>query len=275
MKRQSKLKRRIRKFTFISIIIFLFFTIVGSSSINYYQPIQHTVMRNNINKTASTNTPFIPDPELDDQQRFLDTITHQIQNPPQPNTYEYILLRAYGAIFINQNPEIKLPSKVILDNEEETLNFQDNLQLTLVEGTQECYLQKAAADAFNQARNIIDIPLKSGYSGDCTRSFATNLRFWQKYTNDQTLEQVKQGKETNILSVVAPPGTSQHLWGLALDLRVSNQEQREALNQNGWFQTVAKDVPHWTYLGWDEESLPKFGLQEKIISGITYWLTPI
>ncbi|MFM2061195.1 MAG: hypothetical protein RLZZ507_865 [Cyanobacteriota bacterium] len=273
MKRQSKLKRRIRKLTFISIIIFLFFTIVGSSSINHYQPIQHTVMRNNIN-TPST-IPFIPDQQLDDQQRFLATITHQIPNTPQPNTYEYILLRAYGTVFINQNPEVKLPPKVILDNEDETINFQDNLQLTLVEGTQECYLQKAAADAFNQARSILDIPLKSGYSGDCTRSFATNLRFWRKYTNNQTLERVKQGIETTILGVVAPPGTSQHLWGLALDLSVSNSAQREALNQNGWFQTVENDVPHWTYLGWDEESLPKFGLQAKIARGITYWLTPI
>ncbi len=273
MKRPSKLKRRIRKFTFISIIIFLFFTIVGSSNINYYQPIQHTVIRNNI-KTPSA-IPFIPDQQLDDQQRFLDTITHQIPNTPQPNTYEYILLRAYGTVFINQNPEIKLPSKVILNNEKETLNFQDNLQLTLVEGTQECYLQKVAADAFNQARNIIDIPLKSGYSGDCTRSYATNLRFWRKYTNNQTLERVKQGRETTILGVVAPPGTSQHLWGLALDLSVSNSAQREALKQNGWFQTVENDVPHWTYLGWDEESLRKFGLQEKTVRGITYWLTPI
>lgn len=274
MKRQSKLKRRFRKLTFISIIIFLFFTIVGSSDINYSQQIQHTVIRNKSNKTVS-NIVFIPDQELDNQQRFLATITHQIINTPQPRTYEYILLRAYGTVFINQNPEIKLPPKVILENEQETVNFQDNLQLTLVEGTEECYLQKVAAEAFNQARSMIDIPLKSGYSGDCTRSYATNLRFWRKYTNSQTLEQVKQGIETKILSVVAPPGTSQHLWGLALDLRVSNQQQRAALNQNGWFQTVENDLPHWTYLASDEESLRKFGLEEKTVRGITYWVTPI
>jgi hypothetical protein len=274
MRLKPKTKKYLIQISLITLIILLFSSTFTILYIRYNQPVPNliTIRKNNPESSVSR---FIPNQQLDAQKKFLDTINYQLQNPPQPNTYEYILLRAYGAIFINQNPEIKLPSKVILDNEEETLNFQDNLQLTLVEGTQECYLQKAAADAFNQARNIIDIPLKSGYSGDCTRSFATNLRFWQKYTNDQTLEQVKQGKETNILSVVAPPGTSQHLWGLALDLRVSNQEQREALNQNGWFQTVAKDVPHWTYLGWDEESLPKFGLQEKIISGITYWLTPI
>ena len=274
MRLQPKTKKYLIQISLTTLIIFLFSSTFTILYLRYNQPVPNfiTIRQNNPESSVSR---FIPNQQLDAQKKFLDTINYQLKNLPQSDTYEYILLRAYGAIFINQNPEIKLPPKVIVDNEQDTKQIQDNLQLTLVEGTQECYLQKAAADAFDQARNIIYIPLKSGYSGDCTRSFATNLRFWQKYTNNQTLEQVKQGKETNILSVVAPPGTSQHLWGLALDLRVSNQEQREALNQNGWFQTVAKDVPHWTYLGWDEESLPKFGLQEKIISGITYWLTPI
>jgi D-alanyl-D-alanine carboxypeptidase len=273
MKRRSKLKRRLRNITFITIIILLFFTLVGSSDINYYNSSQNTAIINNINTQLST--PFIPNQQLDEQQRFLNTITHQIVNLPQPDTYEYILLRAYGAVFINQQPEIKLPPKVILENEQETQDFQGTMRVTLVEGNSECYLQKVAADAFNKARSIINIPLKSGYSGDCTRSYSTNLRFWQKYANNRTLEQVKQGKETRILGTVAPPGTSQHLWGLALDLRVSNPAQRQALNQNGWFQTVENDVPHWTYLGWDEESLPKFGLKDKTIRGVTYWLTPI
>jgi hypothetical protein len=273
MKRHSKLKRRLRKLTFITLIIFLFFTLVASSKINYYQPLQNTAIINNINTTPST--PFIPNQQLDNQQRFLATITHQIKNLPQPNTYEYTLLRAYGTVFINQQPEIKLPPKVILENEQETQEFQGTMRVTLVEGTSECHLQKVAADAFNKARSIINIPLKSGYSGDCTRSFNTNLRFWQKYANNRTLEAVQQGKETKILGTVAPPGTSQHLWGLALDLRVSSASQRQALNQNGWFQTVENDIPHWTYLGWDEESLPKFGLQNKTVRGVTYWLTPI
>ena len=65
------------------------------------------------------------------------------------------------------------------------------------------------------------------------------------------------------------------MWGLAVDLTVFNAEQRTALNQNGWFQTVQNDVPHWTYLGWDQESLQKFGLQKKTVRGITYWVTPI
>ncbi|WP_071191117.1 D-alanyl-D-alanine carboxypeptidase family protein [Trichormus sp. NMC-1] len=274
MKRHSKLKRRLRKLTFITIITFIFFTLVASSDINYYESLENTAIINNVNTIPST--PFIPNQQLDEQQRFIATITHQIAtNFPQPNTFEYIILRAYGTVFINQQPEIKLPPKVILDNEQQTQEYQGNLRVDLVEGTTECYLQKAAAEAFNKARHLQKIPLKSGYSGDCTRSFATNLRFWQKYTNSQTLSQVQQGKETKILGTVAPPGTSQHLWGLAIDLRVSSAAQRQALNQNGWFQTVENDLPHWTYLGWNEEDLPKFGLRNKTVNGITYWVTPL
>ncbi|WP_016951988.1 D-alanyl-D-alanine carboxypeptidase family protein [Anabaena sp. PCC 7108] len=273
MKRHSQLKRRLRKITFITIITFIFLTLVASSDINYYESLENTAVINNVNTIPST--PFIPNQQLDEQQRFLATITNQIANLPQPNTFEYIILRAYGTVFINQQPEIKLPPKVILENEQQTQEYQGNMRVDLVEGTTECYLQKVAAEAFNKARHLQKISLKSGYSGDCTRSFATNLRFWQKYTNSQTLSQVKQGKETKILGTVAPPGTSQHLWGLAIDLRVSSAAQRQALNQNGWFQTVENDLPHWTYLGWNEEDLPKFGLRNKTVNGITYWVTPL
>jgi hypothetical protein len=34
------------------------------------------------------------------------------------------------------------------------------MALTLVEGSSECYLQKVAADTFNKARSIVNIPLK-------------------------------------------------------------------------------------------------------------------
>ncbi|WP_353932330.1 D-alanyl-D-alanine carboxypeptidase family protein [Okeanomitos corallinicola TIOX110] len=274
MKLNPELKKQLIQVTLISFIVFLF-TVSISIFIKSRQSLPNSLVTRRDNTRISSTEKFIPNQELNEQQRFLDTINYQLKNIPSTDTYEYILLRAYGTIFINQNSEIKLPPKVILDNEQETETFQQNLQLTLVEGTRECYLQTAAAEAFNQARSIIDIPLKSGYSGDCTRSYATTLRFWQKYTNNSTLEQVKQGKETNILSLVAPPGTSQHLWGLALDLGVLNPAQKRALNENGWFQTVVKDTPHWTYLGWDEESLPKFGLRDKTVQGITYWVTPI
>jgi LAS superfamily LD-carboxypeptidase LdcB len=269
---------------FVTIIIIVSITLVfvhkvfQSHSIPNYSISKECLNNSNVECDQSIiriNRSFIPDPKLDDQQRFLLTIANKIPTIPQPDTFEYTLLRFYGTVFINQNLAIKLPEKVILENEIETQSFQDTMNMALVDGTQECYLQKTAAEALNKAKTLANISLKSGYTGDCLRSYATNLRFWNKYANNQTLDQVKSGKETKILGLVAPPGTSQHLWGLAIDLQVSTPAQGQALNENGWFQTVVNDQPHWTYLGWSEDELPKFGLQQKIVQGIKYWVTPL
>ncbi|MCM0590128.1 MAG: D-alanyl-D-alanine carboxypeptidase family protein [Gloeotrichia echinulata IR180] len=279
------MQRILRKTAFFTIIFFIVFALVASNGITHPKPVINTVQLNSCLTSASlpcTNTqptpatPFTPDPQLNEQQRFLSAIANKLSTVPQSGTFEYTLLRAYGAVFVNQEPEIKLPQKVILDNEQETQQFQSTLTMGLFDGTGDCYLQKVAADALNKARTLQNIPLKSGYgSGDCTRTYATNLRFWQKYANNEILERVRQGKETKILGLVAPPGTSQHLWGLAIDLRISTPQQRNALNQNGWFQTVENDVPHWTYVGLSTEKLPLFGFRNQIVRGITYWVTPL
>ncbi|MHC5599349.1 MAG: D-alanyl-D-alanine carboxypeptidase family protein [Nostoc sp.] len=264
----------------------MIFTLVASNEISHNQlgitaqPLNVCLNTDSLPcKEPSKETiskPFLPDPKLNNQQRFLSAIARNLPTIPQPATYEYTLLRMYGAVFVNPDIAIKLPPKDIFANEQETQNFQATLTMGHVDGTNDCYLQKSAADALNKARIQQQIPLKSGYgSGDCTRTFNTNLRFWNKYANNQVLAKVKQGKETKILGLVAPPGTSQHLWGLAIDLRVGSKEQRKALNQNGWFQTVENDAPHWTYVGLSEDNLSLFGFKKQAIQGITYWITPL
>ncbi|MEA5625980.1 D-alanyl-D-alanine carboxypeptidase family protein [Nostoc sp. UHCC 0251] len=285
IRKKKIIPRIIRKATFISIVILMIFILVASNEITQQklartaQPLNRCLSNDLLVCTDTSKEtilePFIPNPELNEQQRFLSAIARKLP-VPLPGTYEYILLRAYGAAFVNQNVEIKLPPKYIFANEQETQEFQATLTMGYVNGTKDCYLQKPAADALNQARSLQKIPLKSGYgSGDCTRTFNTNLKFWHKYANNRILAKVQEGKETKILGVVAPPGTSQHLWGLAIDLRVGSKEQRKALNQNGWFQTVANDVPHWTYVGLPEENLPLFGFKKQLVRGITYWITPL
>jgi hypothetical protein len=280
------IKRVTKKVTFITIVIFMIFALVASNEISHHKLARTTEPLNECTSTNSVSCkdtskeleskPFTPDPKLNDQQRFLSAISQKLPTIPQPNTYEYILLRSYGAVFVNPDIAIKLPPKDIFINEQEAQDFQATLTMSLVDGTRDCYLQKSAADAFNKARSLQKIPLKSGYgSGDCTRTFSTNLLFWHKYANNQVLAKVQQGKETKILGLVAPPGTSQHLWGLAIDLRISTKEQRKALNQNGWFQTVENDVPHWTYIGLSEDKLPLFGFKNKVVRGINYWVTPL
>lgn len=288
------MKRILRKAAFFSIVVFIAFMLVASNGITQRKlattaqtpdgclmvsssgvPINCT---NNSNPLSSPSvvSPTIPDLKLPEDKRFLAIVASKLPTIPQPGSFEYILLNAYGAVFANQQPEIKLPQKVILANEQETSSFQATLTMGKVDGTSNCLLQKAAAEALSQAKVLTGISLRSGYgASDCTRSFETNLRFWRKYANNQTLNQVRQGKETKILGIVAPPGASQHLWGLAVDLRVSSQLQRQALNKNGWFQTVENDVPHWTYVGLTEDKLPLFGFKNKVVRGISYWLTPL
>ncbi|MBN3922617.1 D-alanyl-D-alanine carboxypeptidase family protein [Nostoc sp. NMS4] len=283
---QKNISRFIRKTSFISIVILIVFVLVASNEITHHkvaitaQPLQECLINDSLPCTDSskkaTSEPFIPDVKLNPQQRFLSAIARKLTTIPQPGTYEYTLLRSYGAVFVNPDIGIKLPLKDIFANEQETQEFQTNLTMGNIDGTNDCYLQKSAADALNKARSQQQIPLKSGYgSGDCTRTFNTNLKFWNKYANNQVLAKVQQGKETKILGLVAPPGTSQHLLGLAIDLRIGTKEQRKALNQNGWFQTVENDVPHWTYVGLSEESLPLFGFKKQTIRGIIYWITPL
>ncbi|OYE03900.1 D-alanyl-D-alanine carboxypeptidase family protein [Nostoc sp. 'Peltigera membranacea cyanobiont' 232] len=286
IRKQKNITRFFRKASFIGIVIGMIFVLVASNEITHHQFARTAQPLNVCSITGSspcidtsketTSKPFIPNPELNGKQRFLSAVSQKLPTIPQPGTYEYTLLRTYGAVFVNQDVGIKLPPKNILVNEHETQEFQSTLTMVHVDNTNDCYLQKSAADALNKAQVKQHIPLKSGYgSGDCTRTFNTNLRFWQKYANNQTLAKVQQGKETKILGLVAPPGTSQHLWGLAIDLRVGSKEQRKALNQNGWFQTVENDVPHWTYVGLTEDNLPLFGFKKQAIRGIIYWITPL
>lgn len=76
-----------------------------------------------------------------------------------------------------------------------------------------------------------------------------------------------------IFSSVAAPGTSQHLSMLALDVsQFGDARVRAILNRHGWFQTIANDTPHFTYLGYPESELPNRGLRPEKHGGFTFWV---
>jgi hypothetical protein len=84
------------------------------------------------------------------------------------------------------------------------------------------------------------------------------------------------GFSRSILTSVAAPGTSQHLSGLAFDVvEYRDSRIRAILNKHGWFQTVASDEPHFTYLGNDENELPARGLKPVVRGGYKYWIPAI
>jgi hypothetical protein len=68
--------------------------------------------------------------------------------------------------------------------------------------------------------------------------------------------------DKSILYSVAAPGASQHLSMLAFDVAgYEDYETAEVLGGNGWYRTVPHDLPHFTYLGHDQDALPGLGLQ--------------
>ena len=77
----------------------------------------------------------------------------------------------------------------------------------------------------------------------------------------------------SILYSVAAPGASQHIFMVALDVeQYANPQVRKILAEHGWFQTVLSDLPHFTYLGVDEDELPELGLEAKFSGGQKFWV---
>jgi hypothetical protein len=80
----------------------------------------------------------------------------------------------------------------------------------------------------------------------------------------------------SVVYSVAPPGTSQHLLMLALDVaQFEDARVREILARHGWFQTVTSDLPHFTYLGVEENELPRLGLKKVTNANRDFWMPDI
>jgi hypothetical protein len=80
-------------------------------------------------------------------------------------------------------------------------------------------------------------------------------------------------RRRSIFSSTAPPGTSQHISLIAMDIAPPlTPSKRALLNARGWFQTVKGDPGHFTYLGVPESDLPKRGLKAVLSDGISYWI---
>ena len=79
-------------------------------------------------------------------------------------------------------------------------------------------------------------------------------------------------KQKTILASVAAPGTSQHLFMLAVDIEeFGNAQVRKIMAENQWFQTAFSDQPHFTFLGLSESVLPSLGLKSRTFGGQIFW----
>ena len=220
------------------------------------------------------------------------------------------VFREYGAMYAASD-DVILPPKCIFDSEKDLAAFQKSLKTrsAVISGVK-VELQKAAMDALLDAVDEIQprriTPLDGAIAG--RRNYADTFRIWNsrfvpalnywvskrriaRPEADAALlmpvaaqvEKVTAWEEQgiffntsrtrSIFSSVAPPGTSQHLSLLAFDV-VQNHDRRirEALNRNGWYQTVVGDTPHFTFLGVSEIELLKRGLKRVARGGHTFWV---
>lgn len=191
----------------------------------------------------------------------------------------------YGAIFAAEKA-VKLPFKCIFSDEAEMQDYQvrANPQSAQIEGIL-IILQKPALEALLRAeQDAAQKNLRISPRGTLAakRLFAQTLTLWNsrfnpalafwvgqkkisaseadKVRKSNVVEQVAQvlewenkgwffgkGTSKSILLSVAAPGASQHNFMLALDVeQFASREVRKILADNGWFQTVKSDLPHFT-----------------------------
>ena len=221
------------------------------------------------------------------------------------------LLKEYGALFVARGGAIP-PQTVIFKSEAEVSAFQNGLQKSEEKiGGFDVELQAAAMknlqDAIAEAKqNNLNITPRGADSAK--RDYTGTVELWASRVNPGLTNYVGKGKLTeaeaakiralspfeqvpeifklesqgmffskdlskSIIYSVAPPGTSQHLSMLALDVSEhDNGKVREILAKHGWFQTVVSDLPHFTFLGVSENQLSGLGLKKVSDGGRTFWL---
>ncbi len=211
------------------------------------------------------------------------------------------ILKEYGALFI-AGRGVTVPDRVIFKDEEEVSVWQSSVETSRANiAGFEIELQTAAMKQLKNAvaeaeENNFSITPRGADSA--RRSYAETVNLWASRICPALIYWTNQGKLTearaekihslipfeqvaeifkleekgiffskdlskSIVYSVAPPGTSQHLSMLALDINeYKNSETRRILAKYGWFQTVVSDLPHFTFLGKSENELAASGLKK-------------
>jgi len=225
------------------------------------------------------------------------------------------LLKEYGAVFVAGGGTVA-PKTVVFKDEKEVAAFQAGVQISKEHiGDFDLELQAPAMNALKNARGEAEaqgltITPRSGDSA--RRNYEDTVGLWASRVEPALVHWVGQSKldqaeadrirsltpyeqvpevfklesqgmyfakdlSKSIIYSVAPPGTSQHLSMLALDVaEFQDQKVRAILAKNGWYQTVVSDLPHFTYLGVAENELPGRGLRKQIDgAGRVFWVPDI
>ena len=211
------------------------------------------------------------------------------------------LLIEYGAIFVAVGGAIAPPT-VVFKDEKEVSDWQIKIpQSSENIGGIEIELQtpamKALKNAIQEAEHH-NLTITPRGIDAAKRNYSGTVELWTSRVDPGLIHWVERGKLTaaeaskiralspfeqvseifkleaqsiffakdlskSIIYSVAPPGTSQHLSMLALDVSEHDDPKvREILANHGWFQTVVSDLPHFTFLGIAENHLSDLGLKK-------------
>lgn len=250
--------------------------------------------------------------ETDQNTQFFKNLPKGFSKPT--NDAERLLLKEYGAVYVARGGTTP-PSKIVFKDEADVTAFQSTVTKSseTVAGIS-IDLQAPAMAALKEARaEAQKSGLTIGPRGadSARRGYQHTVELWASRVNPGFVHWVGLGKVTqaeanrikamspfeqvpeilkleqsniffakdlskSIIYSVAPPGTSQHLSMLALDVKeFENAAVREILARHGWYQTVTSDLPHFTYLGVTEKELPGLGLKKLENSGRMFWVPDI
>lgn len=221
------------------------------------------------------------------------------------------MLREYGALFVAGGGAVS-PRKVVFKNEAEVAAWQKSVKISKAEiaGFQ-VELQTAAMKALKKAVKEVEknnLTITPRGADAARRSYAETVDLWASRVNPALSHWVEKRRlsesqaekirslspfeqvpkifkleakgiffskdlSKSIVYSVAPPGTSQHLSMLALDIvEHADADTRAILARNGWFQTVVSDLPHFTFLGFSEDELGGCGLKKNFDGGRVFWI---
>lgn len=243
------------------------------------------------------------------ETKFFENLPKDFNVPK--DSFGMKILKEYGAVFVGKGERI-LPPGVIFKDDAEVADFQNSLNISReTVGKFDIELQTSAMDALKKAiseaaAKNLKITTRDYDAG--RRSYAETvglwysrvepaLEFWtangkispadadrlRKISLAEQIPEIFKLEEKGIffskdlskpiMYSVAPPGTSQHLSMLAIDINeYDNPTIQKIMADNGWFQTVISDLPHFTYLGATEIELPALGLKKVVSGGRFYWI---
>ena len=229
------------------------------------------------------------------------------------NSVEWRLLAEYGAVFVAQ--KVQAPPKIVFEDDKEVRAFQSGVSVSAENiGEFEMELQSQAMDDLRNAlieAKSSGLSISPRDSDSARRSYSETVDLWASRVEPALKHWVGLGKLTqaqanriralsayeqvsevfeledqgiffakdlskSIIYSVAPPGTSQHLSMLALDVKEHEDARvRDLLAKHKWYQTVVSDLPHFTYLGVAESELLGLGLKTVTEARRTFWVPDI